>query len=178
MLNRYTQWHCATLLVNIHCYFVSHRSVPGVLSLEPSVMMEECPLVGHTFILSRMQTAVLQYHSGYTLSELSPLVRRLYAMLASPADENLRAVENKYSHKYVMQIYCSNEIFWSEFEYLIYNLLFLLQSLLWSCKNCAGAHWDVRGGAVWTGLYSVLKKIYRGLEICLCCKYYLLFVYI
>lgn len=48
-----------------------------------------------------MQTAVLQYHSGYTLCELGPLVRRLYAMLARPTDENLRAVKNKYSHKYV-----------------------------------------------------------------------------
>lgn len=50
-----------------------------------------------------MQTAALQHHSGYTLTDLGPLVRRLYAMLASPADENLRAVENKYSHKYVKE---------------------------------------------------------------------------
>lgn len=56
----------------------------------------------HTFTVSGVQTAALQHHSGYTLRELGPLVRRLYAMLASPADENLRAVENKYSHKYVM----------------------------------------------------------------------------
>lgn len=64
----------------------------------------------------------LQYHSGYTLSELGPLVRQLYAVLASPADENLRAVENKYSHKYAMHLSRSNEIFGSEF--LISNLCF------------------------------------------------------
>ncbi|KAI5624669.1 G2/mitotic-specific cyclin-B3, partial [Silurus asotus] len=49
-------------------------------------------------------TAALQYHSGYTLRELGPLVRKLYAMLASPADENLRAVENKYSHKVFYEV--------------------------------------------------------------------------
>ncbi|KAF4077739.1 hypothetical protein AMELA_G00211360 [Ameiurus melas] len=49
-------------------------------------------------------TAALQYHSGYTLGELGPLVRSLYAMLASPADENLRAVENKYSHKVFFEV--------------------------------------------------------------------------
>ncbi|KAG7321167.1 hypothetical protein KOW79_015582 [Hemibagrus wyckioides] len=49
-------------------------------------------------------TAALQHHSGYTLRELGPLVRRLYAMLASPADENLRAVENKYSHKVFFEV--------------------------------------------------------------------------
>ncbi|XP_060792558.1 G2/mitotic-specific cyclin-B3-like [Neoarius graeffei] len=49
-------------------------------------------------------TAVLQYHSGYTLCELGPLVRRLYAMLARPTDENLRAVKNKYSHKVFFEV--------------------------------------------------------------------------
>ncbi|KAK3524494.1 hypothetical protein QTP70_029278 [Hemibagrus guttatus] len=49
-------------------------------------------------------TPALQHHSSYTLRELSPLVRRLYAMLASPADENLRAVENKYSHKVFFEV--------------------------------------------------------------------------
>ncbi|GAA6084640.1 G2/mitotic-specific cyclin-B3-like isoform X1 [Tachysurus ichikawai] len=49
-------------------------------------------------------TVALQHHSGYTLRELGPLVRRLYAMLACPADENLRAVENKYSHKVFFEV--------------------------------------------------------------------------
>ncbi|XP_062868195.1 G2/mitotic-specific cyclin-B3-like [Trichomycterus rosablanca] len=49
-------------------------------------------------------TPALQYHSGYTLSELSSLVRRLYAMLACPVDENLKAVENKYSHKVFYEV--------------------------------------------------------------------------
>lgn len=55
-----------------------------------------------TLTVCGVQTVALQHHSGYTLRELGPLVRRLYAMLACPADENLRAVENKYSHKYVI----------------------------------------------------------------------------
>ncbi|XP_036444259.1 G2/mitotic-specific cyclin-B3-like [Colossoma macropomum] len=49
-------------------------------------------------------TAALQYHTGYVLSDLSPLVRRLYAMLASPSDEKLKAVENKYSHKVFFEV--------------------------------------------------------------------------
>ncbi|KAL7853528.1 hypothetical protein AOLI_G00203720 [Acnodon oligacanthus] len=49
-------------------------------------------------------TAALWYHSGYALSDLSPLVRRLYAMLASPSDEKLKAVENKYSHKVFFEV--------------------------------------------------------------------------
>ncbi|XP_053346796.1 G2/mitotic-specific cyclin-B3-like [Clarias gariepinus] len=49
-------------------------------------------------------TPALQYHSGYTLGELGPLVRRLYAMLASPSDRNLRAVENKYSHTVFFEV--------------------------------------------------------------------------
>ncbi|XP_072517657.1 G2/mitotic-specific cyclin-B3-like isoform X2 [Salminus brasiliensis] len=49
-------------------------------------------------------TAALQYHSGYALSDLGPLVRRLYAMLASPSDDKLKAVENKYSHKVFFEV--------------------------------------------------------------------------
>ncbi|XP_066501277.1 G2/mitotic-specific cyclin-B3-like [Hoplias malabaricus] len=49
-------------------------------------------------------TAALQFHSGYTLSDLSPLVRSLYAMLASPSDEKLKAVEYKYSHKVFFEV--------------------------------------------------------------------------
>lgn len=61
-------------------------------------------ILTHTLTLPAVQTEALQYHSSYRLSDLGPLVRRLYAMLASPADENLRAVENKYSHKYVKRL--------------------------------------------------------------------------
>ncbi|KAI4882505.1 hypothetical protein NFI96_018907 [Prochilodus magdalenae] len=49
-------------------------------------------------------TESLQYHSGYSLNGLSPLVRRLYAMMASPSDEKLKAVENKYSHKVFFEV--------------------------------------------------------------------------
>ncbi|KAF7697439.1 G2/mitotic-specific cyclin-B3-like isoform X3 [Silurus meridionalis] len=60
--------------------------------------------VPYRFLRRYAKTAALQYHSGYTLRELGPLVRKLYAMLASPADENLRAVENKYSHKVFYEV--------------------------------------------------------------------------
>uniref|UniRef100_A0AAQ5Z6S8 G2/mitotic-specific cyclin-B2 n=1 Tax=Amphiprion ocellaris TaxID=80972 RepID=A0AAQ5Z6S8_AMPOC len=42
---------------------------------------------------------ILQFHSGYQTSDLAPVVRRLYLMLVAPADDKLRAIRNKYSHK-------------------------------------------------------------------------------
>ncbi|XP_026874676.2 G2/mitotic-specific cyclin-B3-like [Electrophorus electricus] len=49
-------------------------------------------------------TGALQRHSGYALRDLASLVRKLYAMLASPSDEQLKAVENKYSHKVFFEV--------------------------------------------------------------------------
>ncbi|XP_065143896.1 G2/mitotic-specific cyclin-B3-like isoform X1 [Paramisgurnus dabryanus] len=49
-------------------------------------------------------TPVLQYHSGYALADLSCLVRRLYAMLASPSNDKLNAVDNKYSHRVFFEV--------------------------------------------------------------------------
>uniref|UniRef100_A0A8C9TIR2 Cyclin B3 n=1 Tax=Scleropages formosus TaxID=113540 RepID=A0A8C9TIR2_SCLFO len=49
-------------------------------------------------------TRSLQYHAGYTVSDLSPLVRKLYSMLALPADDKLKAVRNKYSHKVFFEV--------------------------------------------------------------------------
>ncbi|XP_062340110.1 G2/mitotic-specific cyclin-B3 [Osmerus eperlanus] len=47
---------------------------------------------------------VLQYHSGYDVSQLAPLVRRLHAMLSSPPDDKLRAVRTKYAHKVFFEV--------------------------------------------------------------------------
>ncbi|XP_076835925.1 G2/mitotic-specific cyclin-B3-like [Brachyhypopomus gauderio] len=49
-------------------------------------------------------TGALQYHSSYTVKDLGFLVRKLYAMLASPSDGQLKAVENKYSHKVFFEV--------------------------------------------------------------------------
>ncbi|XP_051536146.1 G2/mitotic-specific cyclin-B3-like [Myxocyprinus asiaticus] len=49
-------------------------------------------------------TPALQYHSGYLLVDLSPLVRKLYAMLASPSNDKLKAVDNKYSHRVFFEV--------------------------------------------------------------------------
>ncbi|XP_056156668.1 G2/mitotic-specific cyclin-B3 [Lampris incognitus] len=42
---------------------------------------------------------ILQFHSGYQVSDLAPLVRRLHSMLSAPFDDKLRAVRSKYTHK-------------------------------------------------------------------------------
>lgn len=47
---------------------------------------------------------ILQFHSGYQLSDLAPVVRTLYYMLLAPPDEKLKAVRNKYSHKVFFEV--------------------------------------------------------------------------
>uniref|UniRef100_A0AAQ5ZH50 G2/mitotic-specific cyclin-B2 n=1 Tax=Amphiprion ocellaris TaxID=80972 RepID=A0AAQ5ZH50_AMPOC len=47
---------------------------------------------------------ILQFHSGYQTSDLAPVVRRLYLMLVAPADDKLRAIRNKYSHKVFFEV--------------------------------------------------------------------------
>ncbi|KAL0969960.1 hypothetical protein UPYG_G00235290 [Umbra pygmaea] len=47
---------------------------------------------------------ILAFHSGYGLTELVPIVRRLHAMLTSPPDDKLRAVRSKYSHKVFFEV--------------------------------------------------------------------------
>ncbi|KAF3837361.1 hypothetical protein F7725_004825 [Dissostichus mawsoni] len=47
---------------------------------------------------------ILQFHSGYQTSDLAPVVRKLYEMLLAPADDKLRAIRNKYSHKVFFEV--------------------------------------------------------------------------
>ncbi|KAF6730614.1 G2/mitotic-specific cyclin-B3 [Oryzias melastigma] len=47
---------------------------------------------------------ILQFHSGYQASEVAPVVRKLHLMLQAPADDKLRAVRNKYSHKVFFEV--------------------------------------------------------------------------
>uniref|UniRef100_A0A4W5PQA3 Cyclin B3 n=1 Tax=Hucho hucho TaxID=62062 RepID=A0A4W5PQA3_9TELE len=47
---------------------------------------------------------ILVFHSGYGVSELVPVVRRLHSMLTSPPDDKLLAVRSKYSHKVFFEV--------------------------------------------------------------------------
>ncbi|KAK5848221.1 hypothetical protein PBY51_005853 [Eleginops maclovinus] len=47
---------------------------------------------------------ILQFHSGYKTSDLSPVVRKLYEMLLAPPDDKLKAIRNKYSHKVFFEV--------------------------------------------------------------------------
>ncbi|XP_075884157.1 G2/mitotic-specific cyclin-B3 [Nelusetta ayraudi] len=49
-------------------------------------------------------TPILQFHSGYQLSDLAPVVRKLHHMLSSPPDDKLKAVRNKYAHKVFFEV--------------------------------------------------------------------------
>uniref|UniRef100_A0A8C7MPZ9 Cyclin B3 n=1 Tax=Oncorhynchus kisutch TaxID=8019 RepID=A0A8C7MPZ9_ONCKI len=47
---------------------------------------------------------ILVFHSGYGVSELVPVVRRLHSMLTSPPDDKLLAIRSKYSHKVFFEV--------------------------------------------------------------------------
>ncbi|KAJ8401782.1 hypothetical protein AAFF_G00377530 [Aldrovandia affinis] len=49
-------------------------------------------------------TPVLQFHTGYTVSDLEPLARKLRSMLACPSDDKLKAVRSKYSHNVFFEV--------------------------------------------------------------------------
>ncbi|KAJ0006196.1 hypothetical protein NQD34_013469 [Periophthalmus magnuspinnatus] len=49
-------------------------------------------------------TPCLQFHSGYDLCDLSPVVRKLYFCLSAPLDERVKAIRNKYSHKVFFEV--------------------------------------------------------------------------
>lgn len=43
--------------------------------------------------------ATLSYYSGFSLTDLAPMVQKLLAMMQKPAKENLKTVRSKYNHK-------------------------------------------------------------------------------
>uniref|UniRef100_A0A4W5LWU4 Uncharacterized protein n=1 Tax=Hucho hucho TaxID=62062 RepID=A0A4W5LWU4_9TELE len=51
-------------------------------------------------------TPMLEFHTGYTVKELTPLVKTLRSMLACPTDDKLTAVTTKYSHKVFFEVAC------------------------------------------------------------------------
>ncbi|XP_030636611.1 G2/mitotic-specific cyclin-B3 [Chanos chanos] len=49
-------------------------------------------------------TPSLQFHSGYSVSDMAPLVRKLHCMLISPPDSKLVSVRSKYSHNVFFEV--------------------------------------------------------------------------
>ncbi|XP_008433559.1 G2/mitotic-specific cyclin-B3 [Poecilia reticulata] len=47
---------------------------------------------------------ILQFHSGYQVSDFKPVVRKLHSMLQAPSDDNLKTIRNKYSHKVFFEV--------------------------------------------------------------------------
>nr|XP_020475192.1 G2/mitotic-specific cyclin-B3 isoform X2 [Monopterus albus] len=47
---------------------------------------------------------ILQFHSGYQMSDLAPVARKLYFMLLAPPDGKLKAIKSKYSHKVFFEV--------------------------------------------------------------------------
>lgn len=49
-------------------------------------------------------TPCLQFHSGYTVEDLAPVVRKLHHMLSSPPDSKLAIIRSKYAHKVFFEV--------------------------------------------------------------------------
>uniref|UniRef100_A0A671KEA1 G2/mitotic-specific cyclin-B3-like n=1 Tax=Sinocyclocheilus anshuiensis TaxID=1608454 RepID=A0A671KEA1_9TELE len=49
-------------------------------------------------------TQCLQFHSGYSVEDLAPVVRKLHDMLISPPDSKLAVVRSKYAHKVFFEV--------------------------------------------------------------------------
>ncbi|XP_061664204.1 G2/mitotic-specific cyclin-B3 isoform X2 [Syngnathoides biaculeatus] len=47
---------------------------------------------------------ILKFHSGYGITEVAPVVRKLYAVVAQPPNDKLKAVRSKYSHAVFFQV--------------------------------------------------------------------------
>uniref|UniRef100_A0A8C1FHK4 Cyclin B3 n=1 Tax=Cyprinus carpio carpio TaxID=630221 RepID=A0A8C1FHK4_CYPCA len=49
-------------------------------------------------------TQCLQFHSGYSVEDLAPVVRKLHEMLISPPDSKLAVIRSKYAHKVFFEV--------------------------------------------------------------------------
>ncbi|XP_067257527.1 G2/mitotic-specific cyclin-B3 isoform X2 [Chanodichthys erythropterus] len=49
-------------------------------------------------------TLCLQFHSGYSVEDLAPVVRKLHNMLSSPPDSKLAVIRSKYAHKVFFEV--------------------------------------------------------------------------
>ncbi|CAL9694131.1 unnamed protein product [Knipowitschia caucasica] len=49
-------------------------------------------------------TPCLQFHSGYSPSDLRPVVQKLHRALSAEPDDKLKAIRNKYSHKVFFEV--------------------------------------------------------------------------
>ncbi|XP_054608899.1 G2/mitotic-specific cyclin-B3 [Dunckerocampus dactyliophorus] len=47
---------------------------------------------------------ILQFHTGYVLSDVAPVVRMVYAMMVQLPNDKLNAIRTKYSHKVFFQV--------------------------------------------------------------------------
>ncbi|KAM4661935.1 LOW QUALITY PROTEIN: G2/mitotic-specific cyclin-B3 [Discoglossus pictus] len=70
----------------------------------PSKLAASCLLLALKMKGSGGWTATLQYYSGYQVSDLVPLVKRLNFLLTYPPIEKLKAVRSKYSHRVFFEV--------------------------------------------------------------------------
>ncbi|KAM9827647.1 G2/mitotic-specific cyclin-B3 [Neosynchiropus ocellatus] len=47
---------------------------------------------------------ILQFHTGYRSTDLTPVVRKLHKMLSAPPDSKLKAIRGKYSHRVFFEV--------------------------------------------------------------------------
>ncbi|XP_028993740.1 G2/mitotic-specific cyclin-B3 isoform X2 [Betta splendens] len=79
--------------------------------LEMELVVQRGSLVASACLLMALVTKdlggwspILQFHSGYQVSDVAPVARKLYSMLCTPPDDKLKAIRNKYSHKVFFEV--------------------------------------------------------------------------
>ncbi|KAG9338948.1 hypothetical protein JZ751_024338 [Albula glossodonta] len=70
-----------------------------------SLLASACLLLALTMKDLGGWTPILEFHTGYTVLDLGPLVRRLHSMLSCPTDDKLKAVRTKYSHSWYVRLW-------------------------------------------------------------------------
>ncbi|XP_077084080.1 G2/mitotic-specific cyclin-B3 isoform X2 [Siphateles boraxobius] len=74
------------------------------VSVRASLLASACLLIALVTKDLGGWTPCLQFHSGYCVEELAPVVRKLHDMLCSPPDSKLAVVRSKYAHKVFFEV--------------------------------------------------------------------------
>ncbi|XP_061619293.1 G2/mitotic-specific cyclin-B3 isoform X2 [Phyllopteryx taeniolatus] len=103
-----SKFECASVgmeTLTLARYFCELSLMDAELALERgSLLAAACLLLALRTKHLPGWSPILQFHSGYGISEVAPVVRKLYGVVAQPPDDKLKAVRSKYSHEVFFQV--------------------------------------------------------------------------
>ncbi|XP_061922984.1 G2/mitotic-specific cyclin-B3 [Entelurus aequoreus] len=75
-----------------------------MVALRGSLLASSCLLLAMLTKDLGGWSPILQFHSGYNLSEVAPVVWKVYLMMLEPPNEKLNTINTKYSHKVFFEV--------------------------------------------------------------------------